>query len=222
MAPFQLTNPPPPKKIPHTRISGKSDAGVILESPRPTCRSLHVRGPQAPMPRIATSLGNISGQPSDQNAVDCSVLTSYCRMTTQGHILPVWRLRRSGTSISSASLIRRTRLTSPLMTTISLGHSRRLLVERLTGPMKGAGGGAWVATNATKGLFFTRNSGISDALEDMHWTQRDLCWKITTLYRNYLHQISWKQIFVKVFIWLTNVVSCTRPTPHSPATPTFW
>jgi hypothetical protein len=49
------------------------------------------------------------------------------------------------------------------------------------------GGGTWVATHAAKGFFSTRNPGIAEALEDTHWIQRGLCWKMTKLYRNYLH-----------------------------------
>jgi hypothetical protein len=42
-----------------------------------------------------------------------------------------------------------------------------------------------VATHAAKRPFFMRNPGISEALEDMHWMQWGLCWKI--LYWTYLH-----------------------------------
>jgi hypothetical protein len=53
-------------------------------------------------------------------------------------------------------------------------------------------------------IFFKRNPGINEVLEDKHWTQRGLCWKMTKLYRTYLQYTGCKKLF-KVFIWLTLV-----------------
>jgi hypothetical protein len=90
------------------------------------------RGTQSPAPGTATSFRMIRDQSSDQNIMDCSELVPYRCVTTPGHILPVWQLRRSGTFISSVSLFRRTRLTLPLVTTVLLGHLGRVLMERLS------------------------------------------------------------------------------------------
>jgi hypothetical protein len=49
-------------------------------------------------------------------------------MTTLGHILPTWQLRRSETVILSVSLICHPHMTSPLVNNIFLGLWRRLLV----------------------------------------------------------------------------------------------
>jgi hypothetical protein len=45
------------------------------------------------------------------------------------------------------------------------------------------------------------NPDISEVLEDMHWSQRGLGWKMTKLYWNYLQYTSCEIIF-KFFIWL--------------------
>jgi hypothetical protein len=54
-------------------------------------------------------------------------------------------------------------------------------------------------------MFFKINPGISEVPEDMHSTQRGLCWKMTKLYRAYLQYTSCKKIFFKFFIWLALV-----------------
>jgi hypothetical protein len=57
----------------------------------------------------------------------------------------------------------------------SSGQSRRVLVERLSDPVKKCKGGAGVAAHAAGIYFFMRNVGIGEALENMHPTQREFC-----------------------------------------------
>jgi hypothetical protein len=97
-------------------------------SPKPICSALENKEINSyQCLSFATSLGIIWDQPSDQNVVYCIVLVSYCCIMPS-HILQVQQLRGSRTFISSVPLICRTHLTSPV-TTISLNHSRRLLME---------------------------------------------------------------------------------------------
>jgi hypothetical protein len=42
-----------------------------------------------------------------------------------------------------------------------------------------------------KGIFPTWNPGSCEAVDDMHWMQYALPWKMTKQYRPYLHQNRW-------------------------------
>jgi hypothetical protein len=123
-------------------------------------------------------------------------IKTSCIMATLGPILSVLQLQLSRTCVSSASLILHTHLTSTLLTSISLGHWRRRLVERLSAPMKKCKRHCMSGCARGQG-----NPGISETPEDMHWTQRGLCWKMTKPYRTYVQYTSCEKHF-KVFIWL--------------------
>jgi hypothetical protein len=108
-------------------ICWRSDVDAILRSSRFTYRTLHVQGDQSQVPCMGTSLWIIWDQSWEQNIMDCSVLMSYCCMTLLSHILPTWQFSWTGTFNLSVSLICCICLISPLVTIISLVHSRHIL-----------------------------------------------------------------------------------------------
>jgi hypothetical protein len=95
MGPFSSSNP---NKILHAGICGKSAAGAIFGISKAHLQSTtHPRGPQSPVPYIAT----IWDQISYQNIMNCLVLVSRCFMTVLSHC---WcQLRQAGTFIVSPS-----------------------------------------------------------------------------------------------------------------------
>lgn len=140
---FQLTRT---RRIPHTSICYKSDADTIRRSPRPTYKAVTSKGTSVTSASrtVSNLLRNYLGQPSDQNIADCSLLVSYCRMMTPGHILRVWQLRRPGAFRCLPHFAPRDQ-----------GHSRRLLVKILSDPMKY---GRWYMSGyaCSQRIFLTR------------------------------------------------------------------
>jgi hypothetical protein len=136
------------------------------------------RGPQSPVTRTATSRGIIWGQPSDQNIFDCSVMVSCCCMTRLGHgYCPCWELRRSRAFIPP--YLHDFHILGPLKDALDRKTFRS--DEEVQEAVH-----EWLPMQTTD-FFFMRNPGVSEVLDDMHWTQWGQCWKTTKLHRTYLH-----------------------------------
>jgi hypothetical protein len=112
-------------------------------------------------------------------------LVSFCSVTTLGPIVLVQQLKLSKTCILGTFLVFHTLLTSPLLTTISLGHWR-WLVKRHSALMKKCKSQCMSGCVCGQRTIFKRNPGISEKLKDMHWTQWGICWKVTKLYWTWL------------------------------------
>lgn len=116
---------PNPKEY-HMRASaGKVMLMLFLDHEGPFLEHYISKGTIVTIVSCCIVLRNHLRQPSLQTAVDPTILIFCCCMAMLGHLLRVWQLKRSGKFILSVTLICRTCLTSPLVTTMSLGCSRK-------------------------------------------------------------------------------------------------
>jgi hypothetical protein len=150
MAPFQLTKS---QKNPHKASDGKVMLMLFWGHQFPLIERYMSKG---------TTVTSVLCRSLLRNHLRPAIISKLRGLLSTGFFLrhgnarphiAIWLLKRSGTFIWSGSFISHSHLTSPHVTTLSLGHWRRYLVERLSDPMKKCKRQLWVTVHETKGFF---------------------------------------------------------------------